>query len=351
MMSFIHATPTFDLIEWLSVTGLAQGVLILVYIFFRVRSWREASLAIGYFLALSAAFGLQVALRLDEYEHVIRLAQWLVWSLSPPLCYLLVLQVAKGAPPDWRQFSVLALTPLSWAAVTVAQIADFFQWLYLLGSISGGVVLLALWGHRGLFLDLWKFKGAGRERYWLVMTLVMANVGVVGINSFRSVGGLPGADADALLIVLGLAFVYLASSVMFRVYPAPVQLQAAPRGALTAEENRIAEKVKKLMELDKLYQEPSFSRADLAREIPTSESIVSRVINVSFGKSFPRYLSEFRVEDAKRMLLDKNIPVQVVASEVGFNSLASFNRVFREITGVTPTQYRQDSDPRPSEKP
>lgn len=67
---------------------------------------------------------------------------------------------------------------------------------------------------------------------------------------------------------------------------------------------------------------------------------MSRVINVAFGKSFPRLLNEFRVDDAKRMLHDPAIAIQVVAAEVGFNSLASFNRAFREITSITPTQYR-----------
>ncbi|MBU6475348.1 MAG: AraC family transcriptional regulator [Alphaproteobacteria bacterium] len=68
------------------------------------------------------------------------------------------------------------------------------------------------------------------------------------------------------------------------------------------------------------------------------------MINVAFGKSFPRLLNEFRVDDAKRMLQNHEIPVQVVASEVGFNSLASFNRAFRDVTSLTPTQYRQAHD-------
>lgn len=346
-MSFIHTTTTFDLIEGLSVTGLAQGVLILVYIAFRVRNWREASLAAVYFLALSAAFALQFALRLDEYEQPIRLAQWLVWSLSPPLCYLLVLQMARGASPSFRQFWVLALTPVSLLAATLLKnigvATGFFQWLYWMSSISGSISLLVLWGHKSLFDALRKEK-SGRERYWLALTLVTANAGVVGINLLRSAGNLPGEDADALLIVLGLAFVYLASTAMFRIFPAPVRLHAAPQGDLSPEERLIAGKVKNLMELDKLYHEPAFSRSDLARELSVSESVLSRVINVAFGKSFPRFLSEFRVADAKRMLLNQEIPVQVVAFEVGFNSLASFNRVFREITGLTPTQYRLEAE-------
>jgi AraC-like DNA-binding protein len=349
-------TTTFSVIEWLTLTGLAQGVLILVYIMFRVRDWRQASLALAYFLALTLAFGLQFALRLEDYERIIRLMLWLCWSLGPPLCYLLVLQIAKGVDlPERRQFWMLAFVPAS--LLLAFMLRDFtqvceghsllcsglFAWLYWLGSIAGGIVMLALWGHKNLFGVLRRMKG-GRERYWLVIVLVIANIGGVGINLGRSTGNLSYDDADSLLVALGLAFIYLAITALFRVYPSPVQLNPLPTRfklqVMTSEEQQIAERVRTLMEVDKLYHEPTFSRAALAREINISENTLSRVINVAFGKSFPRMLNEFRVEDAKRMLNDPSIPVQVVAFEVGFNSLASFNRAFREITGATPSSYR-----------
>ena len=351
---------TFNVIEWLAVTGLTQSVLIIVYIVFRVRNWRQASLALAYFLVLGLAFGLQFSLRLEDYEEPIRLMLWACRALGPPLCYLLVLQVArrteKGADlPEPRQFWVLALMPLSLIAGFVirdmAHVCDkntllcpgLFSWLQWLGSISGGLAMLALWGHKNLFSALRKAKG-GMERYWLVLVLVMANVGAICISFLHSAGRLEEGEADALLVVLGLVFIYLAITTLFRVYPSPVQLSVTPTRftmqAMTPEEKEIAAKVKTLMEVDKLYHEPAFSRADLARELDISENTLSRVINVAFGKSFPRLLNEFRVDDAKRMLHDHAIPIQVVASEVGFNSLASFNRAFRDITSITPSQYR-----------
>jgi AraC-like DNA-binding protein len=358
-MGFASATGTFTLIEWLALTGLAQTVFILVYILFRVRNWQQTSLAVAYFCVLGAAFVLQFALRLEDYEQTIRLLMWLCWCLSPPLCYLLVLQVVKGADiSEPKQYWVLALVPVSlFAGLLLRDIVrvcdgklmcpELFQWLYLLGSISGGIAMLALWAHRDLFESLWKARG-GREKYWLIIVLVIANVLVVTVNSLRSTGGLGGEDADALLIALGLAFVYVTTTTLFRVFPPPVVLNTSPRMTLedlTQEERLIADQVKKLMELDKVYHEPTFSRADLARELHTSENTLSRVINAAFGKSFPKLLNDFRVEDAKRMLKDPAIAIQVVAFEVGFNSLASFNRVFREVTGITPSQYRLENAP------
>lgn len=352
---------TFNVTEWLAITGLAQSLLIIIYISFRVRSWQQASLALAYFTVLAVTFSLQFALRLEGYETPIRLMLWACRATGPLLCYLLVLQVAKGALPQPRHFLVLALMPVSLLAAFFMRdmiyncdqgarlCPGFFVWLHWFGAISGAIALLALWGHKNLFALLRKAKG-GLERYWLVLVLIIANVAAVCTSFLGSVGSLQEGETDALLTILGLAFIYLAMTALFRVYPSPVQLNAEPTRftsqTMTAEEKDIAAKVRKLMEVDKLYHEPAFSRADLARELSISENTLSRVINVAFGKSFPRLLNEFRVEDAKRMLNDPGIPIQVVASEVGFNSLASFNRAFRDITHQTPSQYKsaQDSD-------
>lgn len=357
---------TFNVVEWLAITGLAQSVLIIVYIVFRVKSWSQASLALSYFVVLGLAFGLQFALRLDEYEEILRLVQWACRVIGPPLCYLLVLQVGRGIEmPARRHFWVLGLPPLSFAlALAVGNAVSackagflcpgLFQWLNWVGSISSGLALVALWAHKDLFSGLRKAKG-GMERYWLVLMLIVANIGVIAISLMHAFGGLDDATADSLFVVLGLAFIYLAITTLFRVYPSPVQLNPTPTRftmqTMTEEEKDIAARVKKLLEVDKLYHEPTFSRADLAREVDVSENTLSRVINVAFGKSFPRLLNEFRVDDAKRMLHDAGIPIQVVASEVGFNSLASFNRAFREITSITPSQYRQNLEPAAREKP
>jgi AraC-like DNA-binding protein len=353
-MGLDYAT-TFSLIEWLAITGLVQCVFILVFTAFRARSWRQAAIAFAYFFFLALAFGLQFSLRLTDFEQPLRVALWFAWSMGAPLCFLLVHQVVKLTDfPERRHLFILGVMP---AVLVLAHILQrsrhlceggewlcprFLDILSWLGGMAGALCMLALWAQKDLFGKLWRQRGA-RERYWLVMTLVLANVMGIIVSLLNATGYLARTDHDALHVILGIAFAYLATTTLFRVYPLPVALSAASRARallLSDEERRIAEKVRKLMELDKLYHEHTFSRADLAREVGTSENTLSRVINIAFGRSFPRLLNEFRVEDAKRMLQDPSIPINVLASEVGFNSLASFNRVFRALTGETPSAYR-----------
>lgn len=347
---------TLNLVAWLALTGLAQSLLILVHITFRARSFRQAALPISYFLCLALAFALQFALLLEEYEAQVRLALWLVWTFSIPLSCLLILQIAERVSlPPARHFRLLALPPLALLGAFGAQgslgvcadgdfpCARFFDWLYWLGAMAGGLSLLTLWWRGDPFGKLKERKG-GRERYWLSIALIAVNILVLAAFLLRSAHGLDARDMDSLLVMSGIAFSYLATTTLLRVYPLPVQLNDVPRlelQALNPEEKALAEQVRKLLEVDKVYQEPAFGRADLARELKVSESRLSHVINRAFGKNVPQLLNEFRINDAKNMLRDPFIPVNVVATEAGFNSIASFNRVFREITGETPTSWRE----------
>lgn len=346
---------TFSLIEWLALTGLVQSLLILVYILFRVRNWRQAFIPIAYFVFLAAAFGFQFSLRLEDYAQTIRYALWFCWAMGPPLCYLLVLQVVRLVDlPPRRHFLVLLAIPTAvFLALTALPLtggckksligcSNLQELLYWMGSTAGAISILALWVRKNAFADLWHVKG-GRERYWLIMMLIGVNLLSLVVNFMRSAQQIHEAEADALLVTLGMAFCYLATTTLFRVYPPPVSLSQSPRTrmlALSDEERAIADKIRMLMEMDKVYQEHAFSRADLAREVGASESTVSKVINAAFGRSLPRLLNEYRVEDAKRMLADSSVSIQMVASDAGFNSLASFNRVFRDITGETPSVWR-----------
>lgn len=64
-------------------------------------------------------------------------------------------------------------------------------------------------------------------------------------------------------------------------------------------------------------------------------------INQSLGyTNFNAFLNHYRVEAARKRLVETSLPVLTIALDVGYGSIASFNRAFKEIAGVTPTAYR-----------
>ncbi|RAW02705.1 AraC family transcriptional regulator [Pseudochryseolinea flava] len=101
------------------------------------------------------------------------------------------------------------------------------------------------------------------------------------------------------------------------------------------------ERLKRLMENDKPYKEPSFSLPDLAQRLGVSVHVLSQVINESLGKSFFEMAAEYRVQEAQRLLKEQpNIKVEEIAEQVGYMSKSSFNTAFKKITGLTPSEFR-----------
>lgn len=79
----------------------------------------------------------------------------------------------------------------------------------------------------------------------------------------------------------------------------------------------------------------------LADYLGLSESYCSKYIKKNFGISFVQYLSATRVNNAQRLLLsDKNSSITEIAEQTGFFSVQTFNRVFRQQTNQSPSEYR-----------
>ena len=92
--------------------------------------------------------------------------------MLPPLCYLLVMQVIlMNELPEKKHFWVLIFIPI----ILSAERFFSMEMLYWLSSMTGTISMLAIWCSRDVFGVLHKMKG-GRERYWLVVMLVLANI-------------------------------------------------------------------------------------------------------------------------------------------------------------------------------
>jgi len=99
-----------------------------------------------------------------------------------------------------------------------------------------------------------------------------------------------------------------------------------------------------LMENERIYQEPELTLQQLADKLEFPYYQVSQAINDGMNKNFYDLVNNYRIEEAKRLLVDpKNLSYTVlsVGFEAGFNSKTTFNTVFKKFTGLTPTEYRE----------
>lgn len=89
------------------------------------------------------------------------------------------------------------------------------------------------------------------------------------------------------------------------------------------------------------HQADDLSLGVVARAVNTSTFYFCKMFKKATGLHFTDYLSRVRVEKAKNLLLNPNARVSEVAYEVGFQSLTHFNRVFKRITGQSPSAFRK----------
>lgn len=102
------------------------------------------------------------------------------------------------------------------------------------------------------------------------------------------------------------------------------------------------ENIKLLMKNEKPYLNPDLNLSDLAKQVNLSRGQLSEIINSGFNKNFNDFINSYRVEAFKAMLKEnkqEQLSLLGIAQECGFNSKATFNRVFKKLTNFSPTQY------------
>jgi AraC-like DNA-binding protein len=106
----------------------------------------------------------------------------------------------------------------------------------------------------------------------------------------------------------------------------------------------LSETIFQYLKSRKPYLNPDFSLQMMVDDLNISREKLSYFINNNQGKNFYKFINEFRVEEVREKLLDASLnhyTVLGIGLECGFNSKASFNRIFKEETGLTPSEYKK----------
>ena len=100
--------------------------------------------------------------------------------------------------------------------------------------------------------------------------------------------------------------------------------------------------LRRLFETEQVHRDESLNLATVGEMLGLSAHQLSELVNTEFGMGFPRLVRQYRVEDARRMLVEEpRASVLSIGLAAGFSSQSTFYVAFKELVGEVPGAYRQ----------
>ena len=239
-----------------------------------------------------------------------------------------------------------------------------FTVFLLMTALSGTVYfILTLKLFRKLSLDIANIfsNTAEVDPYWIrILVIVFGTVWTALItvtvlhhvfSMFSMVFCTDGLFLSLSVFVIAVGWFGLKQKIIFStestaVVTGTISDQPKYSGSRLTEEDAeaYATRLIKYMETGKPYLDPDLSLPQLSDNLDIPVHYLSQVINGRYGLNFHDFVNRYRVEEFKEKVGSAefvNFTLLGIAFECGFNSKSAFNRVFRQFTGVTPSQYKK----------
>jgi len=368
--------------------GAIQGILLSLFLF-SVKSNRISNRLLGLLTLLWGifllAYGLQFAGMYSKYPHFIKVFyQFLFVFFS--LLYLqikyLVSDYKKFQKRDFIHFLPLIISILLYSNFFIqsaevklqinANKSEYYRILQILGDefiAFQGIIysITAL-----LLLNRYRKKIQDYESTVEKKLIAVQNIGI-SLNLFSWIIGTVGIqfyyfhvkpEVDLftisylvmVVVIYVISFAAIKSPEIFKLNRHKIKIidladkilkneNTAKSENLLSQESELVELDKRLQELmnkEKPYLNPELTLSELANLLNTSRTQLSNVINQLHEINFYKFINQYRVEEVKKIMLapeNENLKLISIAYDAGFNSKASFNRIFKQMTGMTPSEY------------
>ncbi len=263
------------------------------------------------------------------FDDDFKLHAWhgLVWAAVAAFSFVNCLWIAPGGH---AQLSIIAINLVALAFIILAVAQTVTSWSADLVERRRRVRVFivaaaALYGGVNALLQI-AIAGSGVAAEW-------ANI----VNS-AVLAGIVAAITWAMLRVDGAD--------LFTAAPEPaVGATAQPAAVDDRADQKLVDALMRLMADERIYRQDNITIGTLATKLKIPEYRLRRLINQRLGyRNFNVFLNNHRIEEAKAALADPaqaEVPVITIAMDAGFQSLGPFNRAFKAVTGVTPTEYRR----------
>lgn len=254
------------------------------------------------------------------------------------------------------------IDPLIWGVIVVyigvrayASLTGPYTGLaYLLLYESTQLVMLIFACHvvytavRGLGSDLVEPRRRFRVPFVITMGAIVAIIVGSGFFSLQGswITSIYVGSIFLLILFFNLATFRLHGDSMHIIDPVPEQSLPSLKSRVSErdKDKPLVDRIHHVMESERLYTQPGLTIGMLAAKVSMQEYRLRRLINQKLHyRNFNQYLNQYRIAEAARRLQDpaeSQVAISTIALDVGYASLSSFNKAFKELHGVTPTIFR-----------
>jgi AraC-like DNA-binding protein len=148
---------------------------------------------------------------------------------------------------------------------------------------------------------------------------------------------------------LSFSFIFLLAFLVFikaREGQKKGHIKYANKKIIDTEADSLILKLARIMEEEELYKNANVTMPQIAKTLGISSPYLSQLLNDNFNKSFSLFMNEYRIDAAKLLLIDeKQMSMDLIAEQCGFNSQSTFYNAFKKIVGATPAVFRKENKP------
>lgn len=154
-------------------------------------------------------------------------------------------------------------------------------------------------------------------------------------------------DWYPVFIPLAVLIYWLGIKALLVTYNLPVAIRKTTGSTATIPADVIQQTItalKKAMEQDALYLDPALNLTLLSRHTGIVPKTISAVLNQHLHTSFNEFVNEYRIREFKKRVVAadlQHLTMTGIAFDCGFNSQPTFQRTFKQFTGMSPSEYRK----------
>lgn len=273
----------------------------------------------------------------------------LISLITPFWIWLFARRLFERETPNWLLIVLGAVYVLGWGLAQTIDVGSG-PGFYIVHITSLALVIDLIYvALSGLGDDL-----VSRRRLIRIYLPILIGLQSGGILLYELVFGNTGSPfivqlANATLIYLLVLFggiALLKTNPELLVATDDQKFKEPEKPLLTPSEAVLHEKLQIAMH-EGQYRKPGLTIKSLAEQLGTPEHRLRSLINQKLGhRNFSSFLNGYRIAEAKEKLADRelvDLPILTIAMDLGYNSLAPFNRAFRAEAGLTPSDFRKSA--------